>query len=134
MSRHRRNRHHTKEAILKEFPEEFDDVFFHKIAVSYDKKIPVLRNIVYKRIKSSIIDRVEKYTDIPLNDSFTLSFPRGEYSDFQWGVIKEELLDYGFDAKLLLKEGKVEEMTVNIERLMNLPETLQDRKDEERDE
>ena len=146
MNRHR-NRHQKTEHVSKldEFPEDFDDCFFHNQAVEQDKKIPVLRNIVYKKIKNAIIDRVAEHkNDFPLTDKFVVSFETTGFSEFQWAVIREELQDCGFDPYFEFEEEKKdgEETTtrrmkalhVPIERTISLTETLKEKNDREREE
>lgn len=129
MNNRQRNRHqreHTSK--LDVFPEEFDDIYFHEQTVEQDKNIAILRSMVYKKIKTAIIDRVSKYTlnEFSLEDKFNVDFDVESFSPFQWAVIREELLDRGFDAKFNFTEGKISSMTVPVERTISLTETLKD--------
>lgn len=127
-----RTRHQKSDNLSKldEFPDDFDDVYFHNQAVEQDKKIPIVRNIVYKKIKNAIIDRVSEYKedDFPLNDKFTIDFELTNYSEFQWAVIREELVNCGFDARFEFDDNKKPvNLQVFVERTIDVNETLEEK-------
>ena len=130
-----RNRHQKTDPVSKldEFPDDFDDVFFHNQAVEQDKKIPVLRNIVYKKIKNAIIDRVSEYKngEFPLEDKFTIDIETSGFTEFQLAVVREELLERGFDARFNFDNNKIKTLTVPIERTISLTETLDEKEKRE---
>jgi len=109
---------------LDEYPESFDDTFFHNELVESNSKIPVLRHIVYKKIKSAIIERIESYKggDISLSDEFDVEFNTSDYSftDFEWAVIREEIMDLGFDVFTEVNDGKLTGLKVHVERSIEL--------------
>lgn len=124
-NKNKRDEPHTK---LDEFPDDFDDVFFYNMTIESDSRIPLLRSVVYKKIKNAIIDRVAEYgSTISVDDSFTVEFKTDDFSQFQWAVVREELLDRGFDAKFSLDDGKITAMNVYIDRKISLTETIHDR-------
>jgi hypothetical protein len=121
---------------LDEFPEDFDDLFFHNLTVDSQQKIGILRSIVYKTIKNQIYDRIKSYKDdnIPLEDKFEVSFKTEGYTEFQWAVVRDELLHCGYDPKSVFNdENKLVELIVSIERTINLTKTLEERMREERE-
>ena len=122
MDRRRRDeKRKSQVSTMDEFPEEFDDVFFHNFTLETDKKIPVLRNIVYKKIKNYIIERVSEYKNIELEDSFQVQFTTDGFTNFQWAVIREELMEQGFNVNSSLDEtGKLVGITVLISRKITL--------------
>ncbi len=139
MDRHRRNKHQKNNSTSKqldEFPEDFDDVFFHNHTVEQDKKISILRNIVYKKVENAVIDRVSEYkgSDFALEDKLVVDFDTTGFSDFQWAVIREELQEHGFDARFGLTEGKISSFHIPVERSINLTETLNEKETRERKE
>jgi hypothetical protein len=138
-----RNRGKREERVgkLDEFPEEFDNTFFVNHLVDSDSKIPVLRNVVYRKIKDAIVDRSAEWKsadDVPLKDEFLVSFTTEGFSQFQWGIVKDELLDCGFDARFEFEtvEGKerATKMIVKVELDVDLHETIEDREAEEWEE
>jgi hypothetical protein len=118
---------------IDEFPHLFDDSFFYNQTLDQNKHISILRNIVYRKIKKDIIDRVTNYQleNFPLNDKFEIIFETDEYTEFQWAVIRRELLDCGFDARFTFdsKNREIRNMIVPIERKISLFETLSHRED-----
>lgn len=127
----------SSEGKLDEFPEDFDDVFFHNETVDQDTRIKVLRNVVFKKIKKSIIDRVLSYKtgEFPLEDNIVVDFDITGFSEFQWAVIREELLDRGFDARFGFDENnKMTSLHVPIKRTISLTETLDEKEEREREE
>ena len=127
----RRNKQQKSEPYSKldEFPEEFDDLFFLNHTVEQDKRIPLLRGMVYKKIKNAIIDRVSEYgDDIEIEDKLDVVFDTTvEFTRFQWAVIRDELLDRGFDAHFTFDKEKVTSLIVPLERSIDLEETLEER-------
>ncbi len=134
---------------LEEFPKDFDNTYFIGRTVSKRKSISILRHIVYRKIKNTIDERVDSYDknkDIDIDDKFTVEFKMEDYKDyaqFDWAVIRAELLDCGYDAKLVFEPIKDEDvrkdntvvrkfqsLVVPIERTINLLETLDDREQE----
>lgn len=137
------NRYRNKQSKLQsegkidEFPEDFDDVFFHNETVDQDTRIKVLRNIVYKKIKKSIIDQVLSYKtgEFPLEDTLVVDFEVTGFSEFQWAVVREELLDRRFDARFEFDEdNKMKLLHVPIKRTISLTETLSEKEEREREE
>ena len=123
--RNRENRENkSRNSKLDEFPEDFDDVSFHNEAVDQERKIPVLRQIVYKKLKNEIVDRVASYEigKFPLEDKFDVVLDISTYTEFQWAVIVEELSDRGFNVKVDLEDNKLKSITVEIERSISLTE------------
>jgi hypothetical protein len=127
----------SSEGKLEEFPDDFDDVFFHNETVDQDTRIKVLRSIVYKKIKKSIIERVLSYKtgEFPLEDIINVEFDIvTDFSEFQWAVVREELLDRGFDAKFIFDENnKIKSLTVPIRRTISLTETLDEKEEREKE-
>ena len=126
MAHRRKNKRLDDVSKLDEFPDDFSDVYFHNQTVEADKRIPILRNIVYKKIRDSIIDRIVDYKDkIPLNDTYNIEFTIGEFNEFQWGVIRDELQNLGFDPYFEWKDAdnSLHQMIVPIERKLDLEET-----------
>ena len=128
----------SSEGKLEEFPDDFDDVFFHNETVDQDTRIKVLRSVVYKKIKKSIIDRVLSYKtgEFPLEDIINVEFDIvTDFSEFQWAVVREELLDRGFDAKFSFDENnKIKSLNVPIKRTISLTETLDEKEEREKEE
>lgn len=139
MSFPKKNRNFKNESgsKLDEFPEDFDDVFFHNLVVDQDRKIPVLRSIVYKKIKNAIIDRSAEYKTggVELEDKFTVDFTSDGFTKFQWAVVREELLGVGFDASFEFDEtGNIKSLHVPIERSISVTETLKEKDKREQEE
>lgn len=123
------------EGKLDEFPEDFDDVFFHNETVDQDTRIKALRSVVYKKIKKSIIDRVLSYKtgEFPLEDTLIVDFEITGFSEFQWAVVREELLDRGFDARFGFDDdNKIKSLHVPVKRTISLTETLDEKEERER--
>lgn len=112
---------------LDEFPDEFDDIYFYNHVVESDSKAPVLRGVVYKKIRDAIIDRVAEYKDVELEDVFQVDFDLDGFTIFQWSVIHEELLSRGFDSEFIFEDDKPVKLIVKIERKNNLYETIRSR-------
>ncbi len=153
MDRHRRNPKKENAVKLEEFPDDFTDVYFHNYTVEQDKKISVLRNIVYKKIKNAIIDRVAAYKDYNLEDKFTVDFNTEGFTVFQWAVMREELNRCGLEAEFILDEeedkeedkeeetvensstNKLKQFCVTVERSISLDKKYEsDKEEEENDE
>lgn len=134
MDRHRRSQKSESGSRMGEFPEDFDDVFFHNQAVEQEKRILLLRGLVYKKIKNAIIDRVSEYKsgEFPLEDSFVVEFETADFNEFQWAVVREELLGCGFNARFEIVDGKITTLYVPVTRTISLTETLDEKLERER--
>lgn len=127
MSGNKYRKKNNSESKLEEFPEELDDIlFFNECVKQQDRKLKILRSIVYKNINEAIIDKVSSYDDdFKLEDIFTVNIPNTNFTNFQWSVIREELLWRGIDSKSVLGEdGKLKSLDVIIERKSSLTQTL----------
>jgi hypothetical protein len=91
----------SKESNLEEFPEDLNDVLFHNMTIESLKRLRNLRGLVYKKIKTDIEGRIAHYNikNIPLNDVINIEFNFKEYSLFEWGIIREELMESGIKAE-----------------------------------
>lgn len=119
---------------LDDFPDDFDDMYFHNLTVDSQHKIGILRSIVYKTIKTQIYDKIKTYEDnnIPLEDKFDVKFKTEGFSDFDWAIVRDDLLHCGFDPKSIFDENnKLIEIVVPIERKITLTKTLQERMKED---
>ena len=144
MSNHRRNKGNTKrrgeEPKLDEFPEEFDDTFFHNELVESNRKIPVLRHIVYRKIRDVVTDRILSYNNqstIPLTDRFDVEFVIGDFSfsEFEWAVVREELMRVGIEPRSEFSpENKLSKLIVSIEREISLTMTMREMRIRDGDE
>jgi hypothetical protein len=129
---------------LEEFPEDFDDVFFHNKTVEYCKNISILRNVVYKKLKTAITDRITSYSassvsSLPLEDKFTVTFELNGYSIFDWSVIREELMERGFVCEFVFEENNTTNniplsLFVELERKIKLTGPLEDEENNEEEE
>lgn len=130
MSRNKNNynKRRGSQAKLDEFPDDFDDTFFHNELVENNRKIPVLRNIVYRKVKDSVTERVESYGDnmIPLTDKFTVDFLTEGYSDFEWAVVREEMMSQGIEVTSEFREDKLFSISVHISREISLTMTMRE--------
>lgn len=135
MSR-RTNKHRNESKRMDEFPEEFDDTFFHTELVEQNRNIPVLRNIVYRKIRDSISERIDSYVDkTPLVDKFNVDFPVDKFSDFEWSVIREEIMYRGINVSSEFVDEKLYMIHVHIEREISLTKTMEEiEKENENDE
>lgn len=131
---HRKRKHNKEQSSIDEFPEDFDDVYFYNHALERDKRIGVLRNIVYKQLKNSIIERVAGYKDneFEVCDKYEVEFNfnnvnTNSFNLFQWGVVREELQERGFDARFVFENETPIKMIVPIERSIDLKQTLDER-------
>lgn len=127
MSNHQNKRRGTQ-AKMDEFPEDFDDTFFHNELVESNRRIPVLRNIVYRKVKDAVTSRIESYgmNPPPLTDKFDVDFPRDDFSEFEWAVIREEIMSSGIDATSEIVDGKLIAMHVHIVRDISLTMTMKE--------
>ena len=118
---------------LDDFPDDFDDLIFHNSTVDSQKKIKILRSIVYQTIKNEVYDRVKSYSDdIPLEDKIEVKFKTNGYSLFEWAIVRDDLLHCGFDPKNVYDENnKLVEIVIPIERKISLTKTLEERIKEE---
>ena len=124
---HRSNKRRGSSTKLDEFPEDFDDTFFHNELVDSNRKIPILRNLVYRKIKDCITSRVESYgSNVPLSDKFDVDFPTEGYSDFEWAVIREEIMSLGIDSTSEFKDEKLFALQFHIEREISLTMTMKE--------
>jgi hypothetical protein len=137
----RQRRYHTESATLEEFPEDLDDVYFHNLVIDHARGIGKLRNIIFKKIKEGVTERIKNYDIIPLEDTFTIRVEReveikGElapnrnksFQEFEWAVIREELIDRG-----LATEIHPDHMLITIERKITTSGPIYD-PDESEDE
>ncbi len=133
MSRNKRgNRREGGNYKMEEFPEEFDDVFLHNELVDKNKRIPLLRHNVYKTVKDAIKKRVDSYTDaLDLEDKFNVVHEEENYSNFEWAVVREEIIDRGFTCNALFdKEGlKVNGLDVEVSRKIELTDKTKNEED-----
>lgn len=123
MEKYRSRQQRNEGGKLMNFPDDFCDVFFHNEMIEADKKIPHLRYVVYRKIKDSIIERVSSSRDLkqqPLKDSFDVTFETSGYSEFQWAVIREELMDVGFDAEFSFNDDTIDKLIVTVKREISL--------------
>jgi hypothetical protein len=134
MSR-RRNQKSTNPK-LDQFPDDFDVDFFHQTVIDRDDKVSILRNMVYKKIKNKIIERVAEYTDdnITLEDKFVVDFELTGYQVFQWAVIREELLNLQFDSYFKFENDKPISFHVDVVRDIDIFETLKEKNEREKRE
>lgn len=132
MSRNKNNKRRGSQPKLDEFPEDFDDTFFHNELVDSNRKIPVLRNIVYRKVKDAISARIESYGEdsFPLSDKFDVDFPVDGFSEFEWAVVREEIMAQGIDVTSEFKDGKLFSIHVHISREISLTKTMKDMFDE----
>ena len=122
-------------AKLEVFPEDFDDVYFHNELVDCNKNIPILRKIVYKKIKEGISLRIKSYgNNVPLKDSFGIFFENNEFLDFEWAVIREELLHCGIESTAKFEDSVFKGISVIIEREISLTTTLKELQEKTSDE
>jgi hypothetical protein len=135
MSNQRRkgnNKRRGDDPKLDEFPEEFDDTFFHNELVESNRQIPVLRHIVYRKIRDAVADRIVSYNNkstTPLTDKFDVEFVTGDFSfsEFEWAVVREELMRVGIEPRSeFSSENKLSKLTVTIEREISLTETMKE--------
>jgi hypothetical protein len=106
MDRQRRNKR-DPQSILIEFPDDFDDLYYHTEMLKATKEIDILRNVVYKRVKEAVISRVKSQTPpFALVDRFVVTMDTGDYSNFSWAVIREDLMKSGFEADFEFDESK----------------------------
>lgn len=102
---------------LESFPEYFNGNYFHiRVIEREEKLLDELRYIVYKKVKNSLFERVSEYKTIPINDTFNINIDVDDkYSLFHCSVIREELLDNGFDVEsFTLNEEKTDLIQVPI--------------------
>ncbi len=124
-----------QEVSLNHFPEDFHSNFFHEVLIEKNDCIPNLRQRVYKKIKSSISDRIKEYSGvIPLTDSFKVEFEPLSYSDFEWAVVRDELLQLGFDVDCVIVDEKLTKIIVTVERDISLTKVYEHEEDEEEEE
>jgi hypothetical protein len=128
MAKQRRQRGEAS-TKLDEFPEDFEDVLFHNMTVESNRNIPILRSIVYKKVKTAINDRVkmsvESKEPIPLVDTFDVLIDCKDNSDFEVAIIREELMECGFVAEFATTEGGSRILTVTVERKISLTGKLE---------
>lgn len=124
---HRTNKRRGSQTKLDEFPEDFDDTFFHNELVDVNRKIPVLRNLVYRKIKDGIMSRIESYgSNVPLSDKFDVDFSTDGYSDFEWAVIREEVMSLGIDSTSEFRDDKLFSLHFHIVREISLTMTMKE--------
>ena len=114
---------------LDEFPEDFNETFFHNELVENNRKIPVLRNIVYRKVKDAVTSRIESYGDniLPLSDKFDVDFAIDGFSEFEWAVVREEIMGQGIDVSSEFNDdGKFIAVHVHIEREISLTMTMKE--------
>lgn len=128
-----RNNNHNKrrgsQPKLDEFPEDFDDTFFHNELVENNRKIPVLRNIVFRKVKDAVTARIESYgvnTTPPLTDKFDVDFLVEGFSEFEWAVVREEIMSQGIEVTSEFKDEKLFAIHVHIERKISLTMTMKE--------
>lgn len=126
MSR-RMNKHRNESKKMDEFPEEFDDTFFHNELFEQNRNIPVLRNLVYRKIRDAITERIDSYGDkIPLVDKFNVDFPIDRFSEFEWAVVREEIMYRGINVSCEFVDEKLHTIHVHIEREISLTKTIEE--------
>ena len=118
---------------MEDFPEDFDNDYFHNEVVQNDKKIRSLRTIVYNKINDAIHERIASYKNLPaiaLEDSLTVTFNTDGFTTFQFAVIREELMQLDFVAEFedLIDLSK---FNVTISRNIKLSGPLPDCSDSE---
>lgn len=125
------NKNHNKrrgeQPKLEEFPEDFDDTFFHNEVVDSIPKIENLRHIVYKKVKTEVENRIKSYgTNPPLSDSFDVLFLTSEhsFSNFEWAVVREEIMSCGIDVTSEFKDEKLFSLCVHVKREISLTTTM----------
>lgn len=125
---HSNNKRRGSQPKLDEFPEDFDETFFHNELVDMNRKIPILRNIVYRKVKDAIKSRLESYgTDpLPLSDKFDVDFPSDGFSDFEWAVVREEIMSQGIDVTSEIREGKLVSIHIHIVRDISLTMSMRE--------
>jgi hypothetical protein len=131
----RKNNHNKRRGSqpkMDEFPDEFDDSFFHNELVDINRRIPILRNTVFRKVKEAVTERVHSYgSNVPLEDHLDVTFPTEGFTEFEWAVVREEIMSQGIDVTSEFKEGRLFSISVHIEREISLTTTM---KDMERDE
>lgn len=123
------NRRRGSQPKLDEFPDDFDDTFFHNELVETNRKIPVLRSIVYRKVKDAITERVTSYGDnnsTPLSDKFDVDFLTEGFSEFEWAVVREEIMSQGIEVTSEFKDEKLFALHVHIERDISLTMTMKE--------
>jgi len=122
------NKRRGSQPKLDEFPEDFDDTFFHNELVETNRRIPVLRNIVYRKVKDAITSRIESYGNgpAPLADKFDVDFPVDGFSEFEWAVVREEVMSQGINATSEFKDEKLFAVHLHIERDISLTMTMKE--------
>jgi hypothetical protein len=132
-----RNRPSGGNPRLDEFPDNFDDMLFHVRTIELNDRLPILRGKVFKTFKNAIDNRIDGYKgDIPLKDKFDVVFTVKDsgFSLYQWGIIREELLERGFDPINNYDDnGNLVEITTTVERTLNLDKSLEERMAESRE-
>lgn len=127
MSRNK-NKRRGSQPKLDEFPEDFDDTFFHNELVEHNRNIPVLRNIIYRKVKDAITTRVESYgtNPAPLTDKFDVDFLTDGFSDFEWAVVREEMMSQGINVTSEFKDEKLFAIHVHVSRDISLTMTMKE--------
>lgn len=122
------NKKRGSQPKLDEFPDDFDDTFFHNELVETNRKIPVLRNIVFRKVKDAVTSRVESYgsNPPPLTDKFDVDFLVEGFSEFEWAVVREEIMSQGIEVTSEFKDEKLFAIHVHIEREISLTMTMKE--------
>lgn len=128
MSRKNNPKRRGSQPKLDEFPDDFDDSYFHNELVETNRKIPVLRNVVYRKVKDAVTSRVESYgnNSAPLSDKFDVDFLTEGFSDFEWAVVREEIMSQGIEVTSEFKDEKLFAIHVHIEREISLTMTMKE--------